>query len=124
MCRKMEEHRAKLNAIFKTKVVQADDQEDDNTAGEYWEFQNPDHVDYWSLALVPLTDKIHFVHKFRNAPTFLQISPDERVTDIRMGEAGVVEICCVTTGANPYMFTICVDISVCPFRITEFLLSL
>ncbi len=121
----MEEQRQRLSAIFKTRDVSiSDDEGDDNTSGEYWEFRDPHEVEYWSIALIPMTDKTHLVHKFRNAPTALMISVEERILDIGVQKGSVVEIACETTTPETYRFTICIDITLSPFNVTEFLRSL
>ncbi len=121
----MEDQRQRLSAIFKQREVSlSDDEGDDNTSGEYWEFRDPEEVEFWSIALVPMTDKTHFVHKFRNASTPLHISVDEKIIDIGVQKGSTVEIACETTVDVPYKFTICVDISTSPFNLQEFLTSL
>jgi hypothetical protein len=54
----------------------------------------------------------------------LLISYNERVKNILFERGGIVFIHCVTTTNEPYMFTICVDYSKCPFHLPIFLKSL
>ena len=52
----MVEQIQKLKAFFKQRenILDGDDG-NDNTYGEYWEFQEPDKVENWSIALNPMT---------------------------------------------------------------------
>jgi hypothetical protein len=46
----------KLEAIFKRRENNQDkDDGNDNTFGEYWEFQEPSEIKFWSLELDPVT---------------------------------------------------------------------
>jgi hypothetical protein len=49
---------------------------------------------------------------------------NERVKDILFEKGGTILIHCVTTIDDPYMFTICVDYSICLFDLPVFLKSL
>jgi hypothetical protein len=121
----MDEQVQKLEAIFKRRDKCPDEDDgDDNTFGEYWEFQEPDQVELWSLELNPMTGRSYFVHKFKNSIVFLPISYNERAKDVLFERPGTVLIHCVTTIEEPYMFTICVEYSKSPFDLTVFLKSL
>jgi hypothetical protein len=103
----MDEQIPRLEAFFKRLVVDKDNNNgDDNSSGEYWEFIRPDDVLSWSLELLPMTANTYFVHKFKNSPTFLPISYEERVKEVFYGGDGRVDIYYKTTGAEPYLFTI------------------
>jgi hypothetical protein len=70
----MSEQVQNLEAIFKRRDVNADiDNGDDNSFGEHWELINPDDLEYWSLELIPMTDRTYFVHKFRDSAAELPI---------------------------------------------------
>jgi hypothetical protein len=56
-----------------------------------------------------MTANMHFVHKFKNSLTFLPISYEERVKKVLYRGDGRIDIYCKTMGAEPYLFTICVD---------------
>ena len=115
----------KLEAFFKRRENSPNkDDGDDNTFGEYWEFEEPDQVELWSLELDPMTKRLHFIHKFKNLTVFLPISYIERVKDIFFECLGTMLIHRVRTIEEPYMFTICVDYSKSPFNLTIFLKSL
>jgi hypothetical protein len=121
----MDEQVQKLEAIFKRrKKCPDEDDGDDNTFDEYWEFQEPDQVELWSLELNPMTGRSHFVHKFKNSTVFLPISYNKRAKDVLFERPGTVLIHCVMTTEEPYMFTICVEYSKSPFDLTVFLKSL
>jgi hypothetical protein len=114
----------KLEAFFKRREnTQDEDDGDDNTFGEYWEFQELDKVELWSIELDPMMGISHFVHKFKNSLVFLPISSNEWIKDILFESRGIVLIHCVTTIEDQYIFTICVD-SKSPFDLTVFLKSL
>jgi hypothetical protein len=81
------------------------------------EFIRPDDVESWSLELLPMTANTHFVHKFKNSPTFLPISYEERIQEILYGGDGRVDIYCKTTGVEPYLFTICVNYAKAQFQL-------
>jgi hypothetical protein len=121
----MDEQIQKLEAIFKRRENCPDEDDgDDNTFGEYWEFQEPDQVEFWSQELDPMIGRSHFVHKFKNSTVFLPISYNERAKDVLFERPGTVLIHCVTTTEEPYMFTICVEYSKSPFDLIVFLKSL
>ena len=101
----------------------SDDEGDDNSNSEYSEFQNPEEVEAWSIALIPMTDVLHFQAKFRTAEDAMPISADEKVKDI-VWYAENTLIHCETTSSPPYFFTICVDNSKSPFSTLYFLRSL
>ena len=81
----MAEQIRKLKAFFKQRENILDkDGGDDNTYGEYCEFQEPDKVESWSIALNLMTRWAHFIHKFKSSHVFLPISHDERVKDVSL----------------------------------------
>ena len=121
----MAEQIRKLEAFFKRRESDPDaDEGDDNTFGEYWEFQDPDEVEKWSMALNPMTGWAHFVHKFKTASAFLPISYDEHIKDVLYEKPSTVLVHCKTLDDDPYMFTICLDNKKSPFDLTEFLTTL
>jgi hypothetical protein len=121
----MDEQVQKLTAFFKRRESTLDEDEgDDNTFGDYWEFQEPSEVEFWSIELDPMTGWSHFVHKFKNSSVFLPISYNERVKDVLPEKGGIVLVHCVTTTEEPYMFTICVEYKFSPFDLSVFLRSL
>ena len=70
----------RLQLFFKRKEVDiSDDEGDDNSNSKYWEFLNPEEVEAWSIALVPMTDFLHFQAKFHTAKDAMPISVDEKV---------------------------------------------
>ena len=121
----MAEQVQKLKAFFKRREnILDEDGGDDNTYGEYWEFQEPDEVESWSIQLNPMTGWAHFVHKFKSSPEFLSILYDERIKDVLYKRLGTVLIHCITIDEDPYMFTICIEYSKSPFDLIVFLKSL
>ena len=115
----------RLQLFFNRKVVDiSDDEGDDNSNSEYWEFQNPEEVEAWSIALVPMMDFLHFQAKFRTAEDAMPISTDEKVKDVVWYADNTLLIHCETTSSLPYFFTICVDNTKSPFSTLYFLRSL
>jgi hypothetical protein len=69
-----------LESFFKRKVVDLDEHDgNDKTFGEYWEFNDSNKVEYWSLELLLMTEWTHLVHKFKNSLVALLILHEERV---------------------------------------------
>jgi hypothetical protein len=121
----MDEQVKKLEAFFKLRDnTQDEDDGDDNTFGKYWEFQEPDKVELWSIELDPMMGRSYFVHKFKNSSVFLPISYNECVKGVLSESGRIVLTLCVTTTEDQYMFTICLDYSKSPFDLTVFLKSL
>ena len=115
----------RLQLFFKRKVVDiSDDEGDDNSNSEYWEFLNPEEVEAWSIALVPMTNFLHFQAKFRTADNAMPISADEKVKGVVWYADNTLLIHCETTSSPPYFFTICVDNLASPFSTLYFLRSL
>ena len=97
----------RLQLFFKRKEVAiSDDEGDDNSNSEYWEFQNPEEVEAWSIALVPMMNFLHFQAKFRRAEDAMPISADEKVKDVVWYADNTLLIHCETTSSQPYFFTI------------------
>ena len=96
----------------------------DTTHGEYWEVKDPDRLESWSIALVPMTDNINFVMKFRASPYALPISADKRIQEVAYYKGNTVHIHCETTDAEPYSFTVVVNNSMSLFSVVPFLASL
>ena len=121
----MGEQIQRLQLFFKQKEVDiSDDEGDDNSNSEYWEFLNPEEVEAWSIALVPMTDFLHFQAKFRTAEDAMLISADEKVKHVVWYVDNSLLIHCETTSSPPYFFTICLDNSASPFSTLYFLRSL
>ena len=116
----------RLNSLFKRMDVNlSDDEGDDTINGEYWEVKDPDRLESWSIALVPMTDNVNFVMKFRAGPHALPISADERIQEVAYYCKGnTVHIHCETIDAEPYSFTVVVNNTMSPFSVVPFLASL
>jgi hypothetical protein len=77
---RMTEQMRRLEAFFKSKVVDLDEDDgDDNSFGDYWEFNDPYKVKYWSLELFLMTEWTYFVHNFQKLLVFFPILHEERV---------------------------------------------
>ena len=115
----------RLLLFFKRKEVDiSDDEGDDNSDSEYWEFLHPDKVEAWSIGLVPTTNFVHFQAKFYTAEHAVVVSADKKVKDVVWYSDNTILIHCETTGFPPYSFTICIDNSKSPFSTLYFLKSL
>ena len=114
-----------LQLFFKQKEVAiSDDEGDDNSNNKYGEFQNPEEVEAWSIALISMMDFLHFQAKFCTAEDAMPISANEKVKDVVWYADNTLLIHCETTSSPPYFFTICVDNSKSPFSTLYFLRSL
>jgi hypothetical protein len=121
----MSEQVQNLEAIFKRRDVNADiDNGDDNSFGEHWELINPDDLEYWSLELIPMTDRTYFVHKFRDSAAELPILYEGKVKDVLPDSEGILLVHCETTGEEAYMFTIYLEYAKAKFHLPMFLKSL
>ena len=115
----------RLNSLFKKMDVNlSDDEGDDTTNGEYWEVKDRDRLESWSIALVPMTDNVNFVMKFRAGPHALPISADKQIHEVAYYKGNTVHIHCETTDAEPYSFTFVVNNTMSPFSVVPFLASL
>jgi hypothetical protein len=114
----MVEQVRRLEAIFKRRVGNInDDDGDDNSFGEYWEFIEPDKVESWSIKLNPMTASIYFIHKFKNPIVFLSILYDELVKEVLFENCGIILILCETRANEPYIFILCVEYCKSPFHL-------
>ena len=115
----------RLQLFFERKEVDiSDDNGDNNSNSEYWEFLHPEEVEAWSIALIPMTDFLHFQANFCTADDGMAISADEKVKDVVWYVENTLLIQCKTTPSLPYFFTICFDNSKSPFCTLYFLRSL
>ena len=121
----MAEQVRKLEAFFKHRENNPDEDDgNDDTCGEYWEFQKPDQVELWSIELDPMIGWSYFVHKFKNSIVFLPILYIEHIKGVLFEGPKTVLVHCMMTNEEPYMFTICVEYNKSPFNFTVFLKSL
>ena len=56
--------RAVASFLQRKEVDISDEEGDDNSNSEYWEFLHLDKVEAWSIGLVPMTNFMHFQAKF------------------------------------------------------------
>jgi hypothetical protein len=121
----MSQIRRNLETFFKRKMPNPEeDGSDDNSGGEYWEFIDPDEVEFWSLELIPMSDSTHFMPKLKISPIFLPILNDEKIREVLYENPGRVNILCETTTLERYVFTISIDYAKAPFHLTHFLKSI
>ena len=114
-----------LNSLFKRMDVNlSDDEGNDTTNGEYWEVKDPNRLESWSIALVPMTDNVNFVMKFHAGPHALPISAEERIQEVAYYKGNILHIHCETIDVEPYSFTVIVNNTMSPFSVVPFLESL
>ena len=102
----------------------SDDEGDDNTSREYWELKDPERLESWSVALVPMTENVNFVMKIFATSHALLISADEHIKDVVHFNDNILHIHCKTTDADPYAFTLALNNGVSLFIVVPFLASL
>ena len=89
--------------FFKRKEVDiSNDDGDDNSNNEYWEFLNPEEVEAWSIVLIPMIDFLHFQAKFCTVDDAMAISADEKVKDVVWYAENTLLIHCKTIASPPY----------------------
>ena len=101
-----------------------DDEGNDNTSREYWEPKDPERLESWSVALVPMTENVNFVINFSAASHTLPISPDKCIKDVVHYKDNILHIHCETTDADLYAFTIALNNRSSLFTVVPFLASL
>ena len=115
----------RLCQFFVRKDVNLSDNEgNDNTSGEYWEVKDPKHLEFWSIALVPMIENVNFVMTFSATPHALPISVDEHIKDVVHFKDNILYIHCQTMDVDPYSFTIVLNNNTSPFTVVPFLSSL
>ena len=73
----MANHVELMQQLFKKKKVDlSDNDEDDNSIRDLWEFEDRHMVELWSIALVPMIENVHFVMEFSPTLHALPISLD------------------------------------------------
>ena len=110
-----------MQHFFRRKDVDLlDNNEDDNSNIEYWEFLELDQVELWSIALVPIIDYVHFKAKLYTIREAMPLSANERVKDVVHYKHNIVHIHCKMTEPTPYFSTICLNNSISPFSTPSF----
>uniref|UniRef100_A0A7I4AG42 Uncharacterized protein n=1 Tax=Physcomitrium patens TaxID=3218 RepID=A0A7I4AG42_PHYPA len=115
----------RLEHFFQRRDVSlAADDGDNNEGGDYWELKDPSAMISWTVLHVPHTPDIAFAYTFRGKHTPLSTSFDEKVKEVVHENIDVVHVHCETTVGEPYQFTLCVNNTVSPFNVTDFLQNL
>lgn len=89
----MEEQTAKLFASFKKFEIpeeKVDEFGDKITLGNCWVYDELHQVEFWSMVVIPTTNKLGFMTKWKNSRVSLPVSPYEEVVDISEGENGFI----------------------------------
>lgn len=126
----MEDQRAKLSVYFKKFDIPTDKAEefgDDVTLGECWVYEEPEKVEFWSLVLIPMTNKLGLMTKYKNAPVALSVSLYEEVVDISEGARGFIYVTSLTNDPDQtkeYRFSYMIEPMKTIFSITEHCRSL
>ena len=97
--------------------------------GDSWSFYDPEEVEAWSLAMIPVTHDIQFAFKFRKSAAFLKLTTMERVKEAETLDDVFIHLKCVTSGVliNPkdeYHFTLIISTHQISFTLLHFLESL
>ena len=129
----MEDQFKSLNMYFQKCEIQC---EEDTTGpdeflneGEYWEFKEPERVKAWSFHMIPHTNLICFLYKFRSAQVFLTLLFEEKVKDMEIDTHPMLKIKCMTLKPGierlqQYHFSICINTLLIQFTMSPFLSSL
>jgi len=127
----MEEQIPKLQCFFKkcNEGREEDEGDDINNDRDYWEFQDPEKVDSWSLHMIPFKNIICFSCKYKVGDNFYVVSYDEKIKEVAHYKAAVVKIHCVNaisgkSDKEQCHFTIILDTKKIPFTMTHFLETL
>ncbi|KAG0556428.1 hypothetical protein KC19_11G053000, partial [Ceratodon purpureus] len=89
-----------------------DDDGDDSSSYEPWTFKDPTKVKHWTLRWVAYTPYLTFATIFKgevNDPEVIDM--DTKVTECDNKGKDQIKILCSSTGANPYLFSIVVDVA-------------
>ena len=97
--------------------------------GDSWSFCDPDEVEAWSLAMIPVTHDIQFAFKFKKSTAFLKLTTMEGVKEAETLDDVFIQLNCVTSGdlINPgdeYHFTLIIPTHQISFSLLHFLESL
>ncbi|KAG0562160.1 hypothetical protein KC19_9G122500, partial [Ceratodon purpureus] len=89
-----------------------DDDGDDSSTYEPWTFKDPTKVKNWTLRWVAHTPYLTFATIFKGEVDDPEvIDMDTKVTECDNKGKDQIKILCSSTGANPYLFSIVVDVA-------------
>ncbi|KAG0574488.1 hypothetical protein KC19_VG265500, partial [Ceratodon purpureus] len=89
-----------------------DDDGDDSSTYEPWTFKDPTKVKHWTLRWVAYTPYLTFATIFKGEVDDPEvIDMDTKVTECDNKGKDQIKILCSSTGANPYLFSIVVDVA-------------
>jgi len=90
----MEEQIPKLESFFKRSNFVRDGEEGDDIEndGEYWEFQDLEKLDNWSLHMILFKNLICFSYKYKGNDTYYLVSYDEKIKDLAQHKANVIKV--------------------------------
>ncbi|KAG0594496.1 hypothetical protein M758_UG082500 [Ceratodon purpureus] len=118
MCPPCSEERARvteaLRHFFKPVPISDsdDDDGDDSSTYEPWTFKDPTKVKHWTLRWVAYTPYLTFATIFKGEVDDPEvIDMDTKVTECDNKGKDQIKILCSSTGANPYLFSIVVDVA-------------
>ncbi|XP_024357441.1 uncharacterized protein [Physcomitrium patens] len=128
----MEDIKASLSMYLDKLDRRADDDDETDPRliyGTSWKFFDPEELEAWSLAMIPFTQDIQFLFKFKKSQAFLKLKTVERVKDVEYLDGDMILVKCVTTGVlidptDEYHFTILIPSKQIPFIMSPFLESL
>ena len=95
MCTEMEEQTKNLETHFnrfKMNDEELDQFGNELILGECWIWKEPEHVEFWSIVLTPMSNHLSFTTKYTNCLATLPMSLHELVTKVDTGPADYLTI--------------------------------
>ena len=112
---------------FTIPVEDAEEYGDEEIIGDCWIWKEPEQVEYWSIIKTPMKCEISFITKWKNSPTTLPVSLNEKVVEVSAGPRSTIIVSCITTNnkqVEPYSFSYIVDAKRAVFSIAMYCKSL
>ena len=84
-------------------------------------------MEYWSIIKTPMKCEINFITKWKNSPSTLPVSLNEKVVEVSTGPSLTIIVSCITTDSKqvePYSFSYIVDAKRAAFSIAMYCKSL
>ena len=112
---------------FTIPVKDVEEYGDKEIIGDCWIWKEPEQVDYWSIIKTPIKCEISFITKWKNSPTTLPVSLNEKVVEVSAGSSSTIIVSYITTDRNqlePYSFSYIVDTKRAVFSIAMYYKSI
>ena len=85
---------------FTIPVEDAEEYGDEEIIGDCWIWKEPEQVEYWSIIKTPMKCEINFITKWKNSPTTLPVSLNEKVVEVSAGPRSTIIVSCITTDSK------------------------